>query len=458
MQIDSIYLDGYKNVRDTRLDFSGNPILLLLAPNNYGKTNLVEGIDECFSFLRTQLQGKAAVDNLRGNLFRFLTRAACFDYDKLTFGVDFTITNGVTRQYKYLVSLKPVCTPNDDGRTAFINDVEIAEEQLDCKQDGETGYKNKFILGLPDSGGNSKVQLADTGWHFLRKASSKNDDFPSSNFRLALFQAANNFHAVDKDDNYPEDLLDLYREVRSVLDALSRSDLGKVITSSETIPEEMKFEKEKDIAEMVAELKARGNIDAFIEHFHQFFQYYNLSLTTEEFPEETFKLTYSRKLCGGQEATVREWLSNLSFGTRRILHILYLLHTNSAAQISMEEIENGLHLSLFWDAVGLFRSIVSGCEPQQRLIVTTHSPSIVDRFEDSLDAVYIGLPSKKDDGYAMFRRLSDDGKKAIGEIISSNTGRPGPGDAIFAYCLMDFNAEIAAENGWFEMKGGKDNG
>lgn len=50
MKIESIYIDGYKNVIDTRIEM--NSINAILSVNNYGKSNFLEAIDFATDFLQ----------------------------------------------------------------------------------------------------------------------------------------------------------------------------------------------------------------------------------------------------------------------------------------------------------------------------------------------------------------------------------------------------------------------
>jgi len=54
MKIKKITIDGFRNIKNTILDFDENPIIVLLAPNNRGKTNLLEGIQSAFELISKQ--------------------------------------------------------------------------------------------------------------------------------------------------------------------------------------------------------------------------------------------------------------------------------------------------------------------------------------------------------------------------------------------------------------------
>jgi len=86
MRIEEIYIDGYKNIKNTHLVFSGRPITVLLAENNYGKTNLLEGIRDGFKIL--YLKGAACANFLEEATYASFPKNGI--QEKFTFDVIFT--------------------------------------------------------------------------------------------------------------------------------------------------------------------------------------------------------------------------------------------------------------------------------------------------------------------------------------------------------------------------------
>lgn len=52
MKITGLYIDGYRNIKDTYLSLKDSDILAISAPNNYGKSNLVEAIHNTFFVIK----------------------------------------------------------------------------------------------------------------------------------------------------------------------------------------------------------------------------------------------------------------------------------------------------------------------------------------------------------------------------------------------------------------------
>ena len=51
MRITEVYVDGFKNIVDTRIKF--NDVTCLISPNNFGKSNLLKAIMNGFAFIRS---------------------------------------------------------------------------------------------------------------------------------------------------------------------------------------------------------------------------------------------------------------------------------------------------------------------------------------------------------------------------------------------------------------------
>lgn len=96
-------------------------------------------------------------------------------------------------------------------------------------------------------------------------------------------------------------------------------------------------------------------------------------------------------------------LRELSEGTRLILTILTIIHQISPPKIlCFEEIDRGLHPSLFQKIIQLFFDITR--EKDIQIIATTHSPYLLDEFKDHEDAVIV---VEKENGETKFTTLAE---------------------------------------------------
>jgi hypothetical protein len=119
-----------------------------------------------------------------------------------------------------------------------------------------------------------------------------------------------------------------------------------------------------------------------------------------------------------------EFFSDLSTGTQDIFVTLLELYAKIGNPLlAIEELENGVHPSLYRKVLAIIERVCS----EKRVLVTTHSPVVARHFSKrSFESLYVGLPSW--DGFAEFRALNGDKKseiiekaklhsKSIGELI-----------------------------------------
>ncbi len=117
----------------------------------------------------------------------------------------------------------------------------------------------------------------------------------------------------------------------------------------------------------------------------------------------------------GQQTIVLEWffnefkdafyLSDLSDGTIRMLCWATILHSHKLPSlIIIEEPEVGLHPA--WLAI--LAEWIKAASQKTQIMITTHSPDLLDHFTDHLESVLIFRPDKPDAGHCVVERLTND--------------------------------------------------
>ena len=126
MRITEIFIDGFRNIRNTRLEFKES-IIVLLAPNNYGKSNLLLAIQNGFDLIAKQ--GTQVVKYIMDSV-NYANWNKDHRSDRFTFGVKFIKATKQEKQevFHYQYSLKYVCD-DSDGITKFVAEG-ITEEFL----------------------------------------------------------------------------------------------------------------------------------------------------------------------------------------------------------------------------------------------------------------------------------------------------------------------------------------
>lgn len=108
---------------------------------------------------------------------------------------------------------------------------------------------------------------------------------------------------------------------------------------------------------------------------------------------------YFELASGGEAVPARQ----VSDGVLLVLAYLTILHLPRPPRVVLvEEPENGIHPRRLQDVLTILRELVSG-QSQTQIILTTHSPYVVDLFEPE----EVTLCQKQQDGSIGVRRLSD---------------------------------------------------
>ena len=86
MKIQAVLIDGYKNLSNVKISFDN--ITALVALNNFGKSNVLSGIDFGLSFIKASIERKKelmANSNLIPINCKMLGRN--YRYDRFRFGI-----------------------------------------------------------------------------------------------------------------------------------------------------------------------------------------------------------------------------------------------------------------------------------------------------------------------------------------------------------------------------------
>jgi len=138
-----------------------------------------------------------------------------------------------------------------------------------------------------------------------------------------------------------------------------------------------------------------------------------------------------------------ELFRQLSEGTRDIFLLLLTVFLRQNKPIlAIEEIENGIHPSLYRKVLNL---LTETCK-DIKLLVTTHSPSIVRNFDNrSFSSFYIGIPNIQ--GNARFATFKESARSEIRNEASEN--ETSAGEMIFDM-MSGTKSDIKKLEGWFD--------
>jgi len=464
MKITEVIIDGFRNIKNTRLDLSVEPIAVLLAPNNSGKSNLLLAIQNGFDLIAKQ--GTQAVKyiqdsdnyanwNINENDEK---KIACF-----TFGVRFIKNDKPNCSYHYQYSLK---------YEVFKEKLTDRNEETVLVVRSKPCGIDKEILSVTTISDNNLTLL------FWRTASGQLDvddvaHLPGNRdvtiprdegvskypcYYLALHKLGNT--AVFFEET--KETKNILKDISGALTSLTRANIGDIIAD-----EKSDFTTHgvltQDAIKIMKQDKEETNqtvFPYFISKFKTLFPFYNTNNGVELIPlgnSGQYQLLFHdvRNMHKYKQETAK----TLSFGTRRVFKILSQIIANETPLVSIEEIEIGLHPELYTSVVEIFAEVLKNekftietnrnRKNDPRVIVSSHAPGIVNAFvkiedgeitEDHLDAIYIAVPDLESTGNMQFARLNNDkGKPRILKSIKTTYFRAG--DIIFALFSEEYLRE-----------------
>ena len=453
MKIEEIYIDGYKNIRKTKLAFSETQMIVLLAENNYGKTNLLCGILEGFQILRRQ--GSSSVDFIKSQRFTSVFEQEPNKKTRFTFKVKFkkkkliSIDNNLEEDnhsddiYCYELIIDPnEPTGKDEFDEKMDNNyaesrtmIGIVKEELYIdkpegkywlfKRDKCSNYATVHLNGLDNKKG-KRYSIYSKSIEKYTHISS----IPHHSLRLFLHQFGN--RPSPEDCNIENDLLETLHKIYGAYISLTNDRIGKII-----IDENADLNNIEELQKELIDLE-KNEFKQVAEDMKFLYGFTEMTRSCcNELP-----CTKDRETCPHKISIVRfrndqnpiyEKLNTVSYGVRRMLKILVRIYSNKTPLITIECFENGIHENLSLRAlITLQKAIKYCCENKPNnitnLIITSHSSAIVQCFtkgmftiepkdENKMSSLYFGVPYESNNRNARFARLTDDGIKETMEAV-----------------------------------------
>lgn len=401
MEIKAITIGGYKNIKNIRLNLS--TIIALVSLNNYGKSNVLQGIKFGMDFI-----GQSNKNRLKSMLEPSIIplnpeTANC----NFTFEIEFD--EPALEQYRYVKYGFSFAWFRNDGKIG----AEISDEWIGLREHEKIRYTSylkrqegkyrptkasqsfrKIVLAPQQLAIDvltsfNKIEIAPviqaiqklnfnicesievTGRY--RPSFIEPDNRPDINELIfndpgmprALFNLKK--HAPDKYELFENAVYTLFPEFSNIelqTYKLENFYIDKFVSSSKTFSNEGKVIEEKEIP-------FRINTDL-----------YRLLITSDY---------YNQPLD----------ISQMSAGTKRIFWLLANACIASCANITLlgiEELETSVHPKMVQDLLELLMEMLENTT----LIITSHSPYIIQYLQ--LANAYVGLPNK--DGLADFKNIS----------------------------------------------------
>lgn len=394
MQLKKITIEGFKNIKNITLNFED--IVSLISLNNYGKSNVLEGINFAFTFinasnkLRDTMMGwyrgiPLNIENDSQNFmvdFYFYEDFFYDDYDDINnniinYGFEFVWdknNNSGKRIVKEWLRLK-----KDKKNHRFYNVIKRVNNKCYYKS-SENGRCDKFLY----------VDDNELVLELLLKR-----DYVY--YYPIIIRLLNTRVYIDKNLNFNNTFKDEYVVLKDIknFDLVEDCNIPRVVYNLKK-----EYKREYDLL-----------IDSFCNLFPNITNIIVKENILDNIPEDIelpedipYTITNKMYTIYVKDKNLNQVLNidQLSDGTKRIFFLLthlVLAKINNISLIALEEPENCIHPKLLQQLVILMDRLSGDC----KIIISSHSPYILDCVNTS--SVYVGKPN--DYGLADFSKIND---------------------------------------------------
>ena len=393
MKIQAVLIDGFKNLSNVRISFDN--ITALVALNNFGKSNVLSGIDFGLDFIKASIEDKKDMMS-NSNLIPINCSM-------------------VGRNYRYEMEVS-----TDINNEEYIIQYGYEFEWKDS-EDKEPQIVSEFLKVKLDEKGQKFTQLINRSADLALYKSSETGRC-SSKIRVENAElVANKLRAYDElyyaqiitklngMKIYMENNLDAKSFYQP--DPIIRKGFENEMINADNLPRVIynlkkqnpdKFELLKDVySQLFPDIE-----DVIVKQFK-----INGLTNNEELPENlpfVFSNNYHVLFVKEKNLVNPVNFSMMSDGAKRVFMILTKIIVSSVSNISLiaiEEPENSVHPGLFQSYIQIISQLLDDC----KVIITSHSPYII----SYLDPSWIHVGVNKTAGVAEFFTFKKLGKKQL---------------------------------------------
>lgn len=394
MQLKKITIEGFKNIKNITLNFED--IVSLISLNNYGKSNVLEGINFAFMFI-------SASNKLRDTMMGWYRGIPLnIENDSQNFTVDFyfyedffyddygDINNNIINY-----GFEFVWDKNNNSGKRIVN------EWLRLKKD----KKNHRFYNV--------IKRVNNECYYKSSVNGRCDKFFYVNdnelaldlllkrdyvyYYPIIIRLLNTRVYIDKNLNFNNTFKDEYVVLKNIknFDLAEDCNIPRVVYNLKK-----EYKREYDLL-----------IDSFCNLFPNITSIVVKENILDNFPEDIeipedipYTITNKMYTIYVKDKNLNQVLNidQLSDGTKRIFFLLthlVLAKINNISLIALEEPENCIHPKLLQQLVILMDYLSGDC----KIIISSHSPYILDCVNTS--NVYVGKPN--DYGLADFSKIND---------------------------------------------------
>lgn len=393
MKIQAVLIDGFKNLSNVKISFDN--ITALVALNNFGKSNVLSGIDFGLDFIKASIEDKKDMMS-NSNLIPINCSM-------------------VGRNYRYEMEVS-----TDINNEEYIIQYGYEFEWKDS-EDKEPQIVSEFLKVKLDEKGQKFTQLINRSADLALYKSSETGRC-SSKIRVENAElVANKLRAYD--ELYYAQIITKLNGMKIYMknnldaksfyqpDPIIRKGFENEMINADNLPRVIynlkkqnpdKFELLKDVySQLFPDIE-----DVIVKQFK-----INGLTNNEELPENlpfVFSNNYHVLFVKEKNLVNPVNFSMMSDGAKRVFMILTKIIVSSVSNISLiaiEEPENSVHPGLFQSYIQIISQLLDDC----KVIITSHSPYII----SYLDPSWIHVGVNKTAGVAEFFTFKKLGKKQL---------------------------------------------
>lgn len=387
MNIERIYIDGFKNVDNVNILLS--KITCLLSINNFGKSNYLEAIDFAVCFINANSKEKIVMMNARNIIPILKTKLGTNFKFEIEFSTELNneLCN-VIYGYEF------------NWNTSKEKEAKIVKEYLKIKQSDSQKYSllidrdNEKAFYKTSNSGRCDKQIAIKDNELLINKLNAYDNL----YYIKILEMLNEFEVyidrhfdsndlfrtkllIEKNNNYLSPTTD--NEIAIVLNELKNKNESKYNLIINTL---------KDLFPYITKIE--------IKEINLSGQSFKLNID-DDMPYKLADVEYILYV-ETKNISMPIQFTNMSDGVKRILSILTyitLADYNNIPLIAIEEPENSIHPGL----LKKYLIALSNFLQNSKIIITSHSPYLINSMD--LSTLYIGIPNNK--GLASFKKIKN---------------------------------------------------
>ena len=389
-QILSIRVDGYRNISNTIVRLA-EPITVLLAPNNYGKTNFLLAIEFAVDLIGHGPERQSEI--IKANKYTSHNKISAPENKKekppFLFEIEF-VADGKNITYAFqILPSAGVLT-----ESLMVGDIVIFERNRKTDLMGEK-YET---IEMNDAN-------ASIGLHNLLISQLSDRNIEATEYADVIRKLFNSMR-------------NMFCNRESPLGNYKNDEKRNLVNISDRILK--LFNKDKNLYFKFKNVFLglfKGQIENFIMYdvrdrskvvFPEFPIGYESNELEIDFESPEYRPEDYRIEFNSYGKLIPELFTDLSTGTQDIfLVFLEIFDKYRKPILVIEEIENGIHPSLYQNVLS---ALYKECD-EKRALITTHSPAVARHFTSSFASFYIGIPNRN--GFASFAALDEYKKDEI---------------------------------------------